>query len=103
MDFNPGKCLVLHITMSKKSLLSQYTLHGQLLEIVDNAKYQGVTISKDLNWNNHIDDITAKANRNLCFVKRNVKTRNEPMKELAYNTLVCPQVEYASHILKKYQ
>ena len=39
MEFNPGKCQELHITMSKKSLLSQYTLHGQLLEIVDNAKY----------------------------------------------------------------
>ena len=81
---------------SKKPLLSQYTLHGQVLETVDNAKYLGVTISKDLNWNNHINDITAKANRTLGFVKRNVKTWNESIKELAYTTLVHPQVEYAS-------
>ena len=48
MEFNPGKCLVLHIRRSKKPLLSHYTVCGQVLETVDNAKYLGVTISKDL-------------------------------------------------------
>ena len=71
MEFNLGKCQVLHITRSKKPLLSQYTPHGQLLEIVDTIKNLGVTIYNDLSCNNRIVNITAKANRTL--VKRNVK------------------------------
>ena len=98
MEFNPGKCQVMHITKSRVPFQSQYTLHGQTLESVDSAKYLGVTISQDLNWNKHINNITGKANRTLGFIKRNVKTKNESVKELAYKTLVRPQVEYASTI-----
>ena len=98
MEFNPGKCQVLHISNSNNPLLSHYTLHGQVLESTDSAKYLGINISKTLNWNYHINEITNKANRTLGFVKRNVKTRNEAVKELAYKTLVRPQVEYASSV-----
>ena len=98
MEFNPGKCQVLHITRSRQPLHSQNTLHGQVLESVDSAKYIGVNISQDLSWNHHINEITGKANRTLGFIKRNVKTKNEQVKELAYKTLVRPQVEYASSV-----
>ena len=70
------------------TLQSQYTLHGQFMESVDSEKYLGVNISQDLNWNHHVNIITGKANRTLGFVKRNVKTKNEAVKELAYKTLV---------------
>ena len=70
MEFNPGKCQVVHITRARQPLLLQYTLHDQVLEAVDSAKYLGVTISQDLNWNNHIHSINGKANRTLGFIKR---------------------------------
>ena len=57
-----------------------------------------MTTSKDLSWNDHISSITAKANSTLGFVKRNVKTSNEKEKEMAYKTLVCPKVDYASPV-----
>ena len=98
MKFNPGKCQVLPITRERQPLLSQYTLHGQVLETVDSAKYLSLTVSQDLNWNNHINSITGNANRSLGFIKRNVKTKKEAVKELAYKTLVRPQVEYASSV-----
>lgn len=102
MEFNPGKCQILHISRSRKPFQSQYTLHGQVLETVEDAKYLGITISKDLNWNTHVSNITAKANRTLGFVKRNVKTKSEQVKELAYNSLVRPQVEYAASVWSPY-
>ena len=98
MEFNPSKCQVLHITRLKHPLNTQYSLHGQVLEATDAAKYLGVSIAKDLSWNDHISSITAKANRTLGFVKRNVRTNNEKVKELAYKKLVRPQVEYASPV-----
>ena len=55
MEFNPSKCQVVHISKSRHPVLSQYYLHGQVLEPVDSAKYLGViaylfylTLSKDL-------------------------------------------------------
>ena len=65
----------------KATLQSQYTLHGQGLESVDSSKYLGVNISSDLNGYNHINEITGKANRTLGYVKRNVKTENEAVKD----------------------
>ena len=70
VEFNPGKCQVMHITKSRVPFQSQYTLHGQTLESVDSAKYLGVTISQDLNWNKHINNITGKANTTLGFIKK---------------------------------
>ena len=45
--------------------------------------------------NTHINEIFTKANQTLGFVKRNVKTKNQSVKELAYKTFVRPKVEYA--------
>ena len=44
-EFNPGKFQVMHITKSRVPLQSLYTLHGQILESLDSAKYLSVTIS----------------------------------------------------------
>ena len=69
---------------------------------MDSAKYLGVTISKDLSWNSHIENITVRANRILGFVKRNIKTKNQEIRIIAHNTLVRPQVEYASAVWSPY-
>ena len=71
-------------------------------ESVDCVRYLGVSISKDLTWNTHIKEILSKANRTLGFVKRNVKTKNQPVKELAYKTFVRPKVEHASTVWSLY-
>ena len=102
MEFNPNKCQVLHITRSKNPVMSGYFMHNQKLESVDAAKYLGVSISKDLSWYTHISNITTSANRTLGFVKRNVLTKNKGIKTMAYNSLVSPQLEYASAIWSPY-
>ena len=98
MEFNPSKCQVVHVTGSKRPVKRDYILHGQVLESVTCAKYLGVDISCSLTWNSHIDRITGSANRTLGFVRRNIKTRMSKVRETAYNTLVRPQLEYASAV-----
>ena len=98
MDFNPSKCVVLSINKSKKKTIFNYTLHGQILENVEHAKYLGVTLSNDLSWNKHVDNITSSANKTLNFLFRNIQTKNQKVREVAYKTLVRPQVEYASSV-----
>ena len=102
MEFNPNKCQVLHITRSKKPVMSGYFMRNQKLESVDAAKYLGVSISKDLSLNTHISNITTSANRTLGFVRRNVLTKNKDIKTMAYNSLVRPQLKYASAVWSPY-
>jgi hypothetical protein len=90
MSFNPDKCEIIHISRKQKPIIFQYTLHNQILKSTNKAKYLGVTITNDLTWNHHINNITNKANASLRFIKRNVKINSIKTKELAYKTYVRP-------------
>ena len=98
MDFNPSKCQVLHISKPRHPAQHICMLHGQALEAMDHARYLGVDISKDLSWNTHINRISTNANTTLGFLKRNIKTKNTAARTATYQTLVRPQVEYASTV-----
>ena len=98
MEFNASKCQVVHVTGSRKTVKTDYVLHGQVLESVPCARYLGVDISCGLTWNSHIDCVTANANRTLGFIRRNIKTKMPKVREAAYNSLVRPQLEYASAV-----
>ena len=98
MDLNPSKCQVLHTSKSRHPAHHIYMLHGQVLEAMGHAKYLGVDISKDLSWNTHINRISINANSTLGFLESNIKTKNTAIRTAAYQTLVCPQVEYASTV-----
>ena len=86
------------MTGSKKPVKRDYIIHGQALESVTSVRYLGVDISSSLSWNPHVDRITGNANRTLGFVRRNIKTKMSKVRETAYNTLVRPQLEYASAV-----
>ena len=63
MKFHPGKCQVLTMTRKKEPIHFDCVLHGHKLEHVQTAKYLGVTISHDMRWNTHVDNIVTKGNR----------------------------------------
>ena len=73
MEFNPSKCQVLHISRSSKPIKHSYTMHGQVLDSIDHARYLGVDISSDLNSNHHIGRITSNASKSLGFLKETSK------------------------------
>ena len=79
MKFNPSKCQVLHIGRARRAY--PFPVYGEILESVDSARYLGVSISKDLTWNTHINEIVTKANQTLGFVKRNVKKKQKSVSQ----------------------
>ena len=61
MEFNPYKCQTLHITRSRRPFNSTYTMHGQVLDSVDSARYLGVDIASDLHFSQHVNGTTSNA------------------------------------------
>ena len=100
MSFNPAKCVLMRISTkkNKKVLHTQYQLHGHTLDVYDISKYLGVTIKVDLSWDAHVQNIVAKANRTVGFLRRNLKDCKPQVKDVAYKTMVRPILEYASPV-----
>ena len=72
MEFYANKCVVLTFTWKKAPVHADYKLHDQTLTRVQSAKYLGVTLTDDLKWDQHINNICDKANRTTGFLRRNL-------------------------------
>ena len=96
MDFNASKCHVLSITKKKSPILYPYTLNGVQLSNVKNHPYLGIELDHRLSWKTHINQTTAKAQRTLNLLRRNLHGCSQKTKECAYKTMVRPTLEYAS-------
>ena len=97
MKFNVDKCVIMNIGNLKIKSKHEYKImNNQILETVKHHPYLGVELTDNMKYNNHINTITSKASSVLGFVKRNLKHCPRIVKERAYQTLVCPKLEYSS-------
>ena len=99
-EFHPKKCQVTNITSKRNIISHKYNIHGHTLEVVDSAKYLGLSIHKSLKWNDHINQVTKKANSTLAILRRNLHHCPRPTKSLCYMylTLIRPLTEYSAVI-----
>ena len=94
------RCNMMQITRKRiKKIHASYTLEGTVLENVESIKYLGVTITNDLRWNTHVSNICTKANWTPCFLRRNLYSCPQEVKEAAYKGLVRPVLEYNGYVL----
>ena len=98
MEFHPKKCKVLTITNKKKPLKTFYLIHNEKLESVENAKYLGVTLNKNMNWKAHVMQTVKKANQQLNFLNRNLRRCSRQLKSKAFQVYVKPILAYASSV-----
>ena len=103
MSFNPSKCHIIHVSRKRNPVKTKYHLKGSELVAVESATYLGVEISNNFSWHIHINKVTAKGNRTLGFIKQNIATANPKIKEMAYNSLVRPTLEYSSLVWSPHQ
>jgi len=68
---NSLKCKELRIDFRRESNLVTVPLeaNGNAFEIVKSVKILGVTVRNDLKWNDHVDNITAKASRRIYLLR----------------------------------
>ena len=100
MKLNEAKCHSIRVTRHQhhKQILFDYSLHNQLLENVQSAKYLGITITDNMDWDQHVSEISSKATKTLGFLRRNLAFAPRSTKEVAYKTLVRPKLEYEAPI-----
>ena len=103
LNFNVKKCYHLGITCKKFPTLFQYTLNGLHISKVNSTRYLGVTISSNLSWNTHVDNICKNANSTLGLLRRVLGGCSHKVKDTAYRTLVRPKLEYASSVWNPYR
>ena len=97
MKFNVVKCHSVRATKHAlpKQIIHGYSLHNQVLENVSSVKYLGITVTVDLDWGQHINNVTSKATKTL---RRNLTLAPKETKVAIYKALVHPQLEYAALI-----
>ena len=102
--FNVAKLHSMRVTRHQhhKKNIFDYSLHNQILENVQLAKYLGITISDNMDWDQHISEISSKVTKTLSFLRRNLTFAPRSTKEVAYKTLVRPTLEYAAPIWSPY-
>ena len=98
MSFNAKKCFVMRLTHARKVKTYSYKLQDSILQETKSHTYLGVTLTSNLSWNEHINQIAATASRTLAFVMRNLHHCPQGVKESAYKTLVRPLLEYSSSV-----
>ena len=74
-----------------EQLIQNNSLHNQVLEYVQSAKYLEDTISDNLDWDQHISDVSTKATKTLGFLHRNLSLAPKETKEAEYKTLMHPK------------
>ena len=106
MKFNVAKCHSMrvkrHSPLKQITYMYSYSLHNQTLEQVTFAKYLGIIITDNLDWGQHVSDVSTKATQTLGFLCRNLALAPRETKDMAYKTLVHPKLEYASPVWNPY-
>ena len=98
MQFNPGKCTILTTSHGTPKYQKFHTLCGQILQHTSEAKYLGVTLSSDLHWSKHIQDITSKSSSTLGLLHRNLSGCPIKLREEANIALIRSRLEYCSAV-----
>ena len=99
-QLNPVKCKKLSINFTKQpDAEKKISLDSQPFERVPQAKILGVTITKDLRWNVHIENIVQKASKRIYLLRQPKKADVEPGSLVRfYTTCIRSVVEYSCQV-----
>lgn len=80
---------------SKPKVESLYKLHGYIPEVLNVSKYLGITLT-NLFLYIHKDNVAAKGNKTLGFIRPSVRDCRKFLRETSFQTIVRPTLEYVS-------
>ena len=75
-----------------------FSISDQEIEMIANAKYLGVQVDSQLNWDKHVDTIKTKANRALGHIKYSKEYLPSDVLNKMYRGIVEPQLSYCCSV-----
>ena len=92
MKLSVAKCHSMKVTKHPlpKQIIHDYSLHNQVVENVPSAKCLGITITDDLDWGQHINNVTSKATKTLGVLRLNLTLAPKETKVATYQALPSP-------------
>ena len=99
-ELNEAKCKELRITFSTKpASFDPIVVNGKDIDVVPKAKVLGLTLSSNLKWNNHVDEIVKKSRKRLYCLSQLKRSGLKPPELIQfYRTCIRPITEYASPV-----
>ena len=94
VDFNPKKTKVLVITnVTPPEINIEFS--GENVEIINYHKHVSVTLSSDVNWTTHIDNITTSSLKQVYVLRKLKFTLSKKSVSNIYISFIRPLLEYA--------
>jgi hypothetical protein len=99
LNFNSSKCKYMRISRKTLPIRTAYTMGQTRLERVNSFVDLGIIIQDNLLWDEHINNMIKRANRNLWFIKRSIGIHaTSDAKKTLYVALVRSILEYGTII-----
>ena len=92
MSFNIDKCKVMHL--GKKNQQEKLSLGGKVLEVVDEEKDLGVTVSSNFKVSNQCAKVAKKGYQVLGLINRSFANKSGEIMLPLYKSLVRPHLDY---------
>lgn len=103
LRINTTKTTSVTFSNKKSPLGFTYYLCNATINKTDKVKYLGVTLTSNLSWQTHIDNVRQGALQKFTFLKRKLRNTPPSVKLNACKALVRPKLEYADVIWSPYQ
>ena len=99
-QLNETKCKELQISFSRSvDPFEAVTINNKPIEVVTSAKLLGLTISNNLKWNAHRENVIKKGASRLYLLRQLKRAKGDPAQLLcSYNTCIRPMSEYACQV-----
>jgi ribosomal protein L36 len=90
LGINTDKCIAMWLSNTRDS--PSYLLDSQEISTVDEIKLLGVTIDKELNFNDHVTSSVRKVSNQLQVIKRHKRLIDTNSKVKLYKAYFLPQL-----------
>ena len=97
--FNASKTQFLHLS-TRYNLPHNYDIFFKNMQLKPSSAFNilGVSFSRGLSWKDHFTSLSKQASKRLGFLRRLRSFFTPPQLLALYRGIVCPCMEYVSHI-----
>jgi hypothetical protein len=97
LSFNTSKTQTVVFRYEQKALKYQPSLklHGQQLEVVEEVRYLGITLSADMRFSEHVDNVSKRTRSMLGCLRRKLGRHSPPhVLQSVYESCIRSQLDY---------